>query len=70
MTFQLHMIARLGGTAKFRLPDLKAFQQFPDFGCTAKLFWAKTCMEERDAPTQMLFGARNWRYCVLSHLGM
>ena len=27
-------------------------------------------MEERDAPTQVLFGARNWRYCVLSHLGM
>ena len=27
-------------------------------------------MEERDAPTQVLLGARNWRYCVLSHLGM
>jgi len=70
MTFQLHMIARLDDTAKFRLPDLKGFRQYPDLGCTAKLCWAKNCMEERDAPTQVLFGARNWRYCTLQHLGM
>ena len=70
VTFQLHMIARLDDTAKFRLPDLKVLQQYPDFGWTAKLCWAKNCDEERDAPTQILLGARNWRYCVLSHLGM
>jgi hypothetical protein len=70
VTFQLHMIARLDDTAKFRLPDLKPFFKYPDFGVTARLCWAKNCMEERDAPTQVLLGARNWRYCVLSHLGM
>ena len=70
VTFQLHMIARLDDTAKFRLPDLKSFQKYPDFGVSARLCWAKNCMEERDAPTQVLFGARNWRYCVLSHLAM
>ena len=25
-------------------------------------------MEERDAPTQILFGAMDWRYCTLSNL--
>ena len=30
----------------------------------------KNCDEERGAPTQVLLGACNWRYCVLSHLGM
>ena len=28
------------------------------------------CMDERDAPAQVLFGARNWRSCVLSYLRM
>ena len=28
----------------------------------------KNCDKERDAPTQILLGARNWPYCVLSHL--
>jgi hypothetical protein len=59
VTFQLHMIARLDDTAKFRLPDLKPFFKYPDFGVTARLCWAKNCMEERDAPTQVLLGARN-----------
>ena len=27
-------------------------------------------MEERDTPTQILLSARNWGYCVLSHLRM
>ena len=58
------MIARLDDTAKFRLPELKPFVRYPDFGVTAKLCWAKNCMEERDASTQVLFGARNWRYCL------
>ena len=64
------MIARLDNTTKFRLLDFKILHQFPDFGCRAKLCWGKSCVEERDAPTQILLGARNWRYCVLSHYGM
>ena len=59
VTFQLHMIARLDDTAKFRLPELKPFLRYPDFGCTAKLCWAKNCMEEWDALTQVLLGTHN-----------
>ena len=51
VAFQLHMIARLDKTAKFRLPDLKPFHQYLEFGCTTKLCLAKTCMEKRNTPT-------------------
>ena len=34
------------------------------------LCWAKNCREERDAPTQIIFDAADWRYCVLLLLGV
>ena len=69
-SFQVSMIARLDDTAKFRKADLQPFHAYPEFGVTAKLCWAKNCREERDAPTQVIFGAGDWRYCVLSLLGV
>jgi hypothetical protein len=68
LAFQFSMIARIDDTAKFRAPDLQPFEEFPFFGITARLCWAKNCYEERDAPIQILFGAEDWRYCVLSLL--
>ena len=46
------------------------FHTFPKYGVTAKLCWAKKCKEERDAPTQIIFGAADWRYGLLSLLGV
>ena len=68
LEFQLSMIARIDDTAKFRAPDLQPLEDFPFFGVTARLCWSKNCYKERDAPTQILFGAEDWRYCVLSLL--
>ena len=34
------------------------------------LCWAKNCREERDAPTQIIFGAADWCYCVFSLLAV
>jgi hypothetical protein len=68
LAFQLSMIARIDDTAKFRAPDLKPLEDFPFFGVTARLCWSKNCYGEHDAPTQILFGAEDWRYCVLSIL--
>jgi hypothetical protein len=42
------------------LDDRQPFEEFLFFGVTARL-----C----DAPIQVLFGAEDWRYCVLSLLG-
>ena len=68
--FQVSMIARVDDTAKFRRPDLQIYQPYPEYAITAMLCWAKNCREERDAPTQVIFGAADWRYCVLSLLGV
>ena len=35
--FQFNMMARLDDTAKFRRPDLQAWNAYPEFGVTAKL---------------------------------
>ncbi|KAL7525427.1 hypothetical protein ACHAXR_000999, partial [Thalassiosira sp. AJA248-18] len=66
---QYNLIGRVDDTSKLRAPDLQPFTQFPDFGITGRLCWSKNVMEERDAPTQVLFGAMDYRYCALSLLG-
>jgi hypothetical protein len=69
-SFQVTMISRVDDTAKMRREELQTFHAFPEYGVTAKLCWAKNCKEERDAPTQIIFGAADWRYDVLSLLGV
>ena len=68
--FQYNMIARVDNSAKFRVPDLKVFHQFPEYGVIAKLCWSKNVLDERDAPDQVLVGAFDHRYCALLGLGM
>ena len=44
--------------------------EFPDYGVTAKPCWTKNTNEEQNPPTQILFGSRDWRYCVVSLLAV
>lgn len=67
---QFSMMARLDGTGKFRQPDLKAYTKYPLWGIICRLPWAKNVYEERDAPPQVIFGAMNPHYDVLSTLGL
>jgi hypothetical protein len=69
-SFQVSMIARVDDTAKMRREELQTLHSFPEYGVTAKLCWAKNCREERNAPTQIIFGSADWRYDVLSLLGV
>ena len=68
--FQVSLIARVDDTAKLRSFSVQAFHAYKDYGITVMLCWAKNCREERDAPTQIIFGAADWRYCVLSLLAV
>ena len=68
--FQVALIARVDDTAKLRAFSVQPFHAFLDYGITVMLCWAKNCREQRDAPTQIVFGAADWRYCVLSLLGV
>ena len=65
---QFNTIGRVDDTAKWRSPDLQPCEQYKDYGITCRMCWSKNVMEERDAPTQILFGAMDWRYCALSTL--
>ena len=67
VAFQLSMIARIDNTAKFRAPNLQPLHAFPDYGITPRLCWSKNCREECNVTTQVLFGADNWRCCVLAY---
>ena len=69
-SFQLHMVGRLDGSAKFREADLKAYTMFPEFGVWARLPWSKNVVEERDAPPQVLLASMDTRYDCISNLGL
>jgi hypothetical protein len=68
--YQFSMIARVDDCSKLRAPDLGVFHQYPDYGVSTRLCWSKNVMEERDAPTQVLIGADNSKFCVLSGMGL
>lgn len=68
--FQYNMIARVDDSAKWRSPDLQPLEDFENYGVTVRLPWAKNVMDPRDAPTQVLFGAMDWRYCAISLLAV
>ena len=68
--FQLYMIGRLDDTAKFRKPDLQPCPKYPAYGTMGRLAWSKNVNEDRDAPQQLMFGAMDVHYDVLSPLGL
>jgi hypothetical protein len=52
------------------IENLKAHTRFPNQALSVKLVWTKTCLEEQDAPSQMLLGAMNHYFCVLINVGL
>jgi hypothetical protein len=69
-SFQLSVIGRLDDCSKFRLPELLSYAAYPDWCITGKLNWSKNVVDERDCPHQVLIGAMDTRYDVLSNLGL
>lgn len=68
--FQYNMMARLDDTAKCKILDLRPYAPNSDCAIMTRLPWSKNVFEERDAPPQILFGAMNPHYDVLSLLGL
>jgi hypothetical protein len=64
------MIGQVDDTSKFREADLKPYTLYPNYGVTACLCWSRNVTDERDAPDQVLFGAMDPKYDVLSALGL
>ena len=68
--FQFHMMARLDDTGKFRQPDLQPYPSYPEYGILSRLPWSKNVNDERDAPLQLVLGANDPHYDVLSLMGL
>jgi hypothetical protein len=66
---QLHLIARVDDTVHIMASELKIHSQF-EFALRIRLRWTKNCLEERDAPEQILLGSQDSDFCVLVALGI
>jgi hypothetical protein len=67
--FQIHLIARVDDTTHIFANELKIHPKFP-FALSVKLRWTKNCREERHAPPQIILGAMDSSFCVLSSLAI
>lgn len=67
--FQFSMIARIDDTTQFKVENLQSHQHF-DFCLKAKLNWSKNVHEERDAPWQVIIGAMDTTFCVITSLAV
>ena len=50
--------------------DLVIYEPFPQYAVKITVAWSKNVREERDAPSQLLIGAMDSRFCVLQNLGL
>jgi hypothetical protein len=67
--FQLHLIARIDDTAHVKCNDLSVHPNF-DFALSIRLRWTKNCMEERDAPEQIIIGSMDSEFCLIAALSI
>lgn len=67
--FQVHLIARIDDTVHVKLDDFHIHPQF-EFALSVRLRWTKNCMEERDAPDQIILGALDSDFCVIVSLSV
>jgi hypothetical protein len=69
MKFQLHLIARIDDTAHVKSCDLKVHPLF-EFALSVRLRWTKNCLEERDAPEQIILGSMDPDFCLIVALSV
>ena len=67
LKFQVHLIARVDDTAHVLMNKIRAHGMF-DYALRVRLRWTKNCLEERDAPEQIILGASDPAFCVLTSL--
>jgi hypothetical protein len=68
--FQLHLIARIDDTAHVLSQELNIHPHFPSFALQVRLRWTKNCLEERDAPEQIILGSMDHDFCVIAALAV
>ena len=69
LKFQVHLIARVDDAAHVLMSELRAHGLF-DYALQVCLRWMKNCLEERDAPEQIILGSSDQDFCVLTSLSI
>ena len=69
LKFQVHLIARVDNAAHVLMSKLRAHGMF-NYALQVRLRWTKNCLEERDAPEQIILGASDQDFCVLTSLSI
>ena len=69
LKFQVHLIARVDDTGHVLMSELWAHGLF-DYALRVHLRWMKNCLEEWDAPEQIILGSSDQDFCVLTSLSI
>ena len=69
LKFQVHLIARVDDAAHVLMNEVRAHGMF-DYALRVRVRWTKNCLEERDAPEQIILGASDKDFCVLTSLSV
>ena len=69
LKFQVHLIARVDDAAHVLMNELQAHGMF-NYALRVHLRWMKNCLEERDAPEQIILGASDQDFCILTSLSI
>ena len=67
--FQFHMIARIDDTTQVLIDNIQVHDSFPN-ALKTRMNWSKNVTEERDAPWQIVMGATDTMFCVLTSLAL
>jgi hypothetical protein len=59
MAFQFHLLAQVDDACMWFVGNLKAHTQSPNQALSVQLELTKSCLEEQDAPWQMMLGVMN-----------
>ncbi len=63
--FQFHMIGRIDNTTHVLIENIQVHNFYPN-ALKTRMNWSKNVSEERDTPRQIVLGAMNTTYCVLT----
>ena len=69
LKFQVHLIVRVDDAAHVLMSELWAHGLF-DYALRVHLRWMRNCLEERDAPEQIILGSSDQDLCVLTSLSI
>ena len=69
LKFQVHLIARVDNAAHVMMSELRAHGLF-DYTLRVRLRWTKNCLEERDAPEQIILGSSDHDFYAITSLSI